>query len=131
MLNSTVVDSYFETLNKVITDLNLSSKPEAIWNADETGFQMEHQPASVCARRGAKVPGRTSNSRESISTLLCVNAQGGFMPPMVVDRGKTKRCLQSCGVEDAPAGPGSTTFWARNGSIKSSLPTVAHIVRSF
>lgn len=104
MLNSTVVDSYFETLNKVITDLNLSSKPEAIWNADETGFQMEHQPASVCARRGAKVPGRTSNSRESISTLLCVNAQGGFMPPMVVVRGKTKRCLQSWGVEDAPAG---------------------------
>ena len=103
MLNSTVVDSYFETLNKVITDLNLSSKPEAIWNADETGFQIEHQPASVCDRRGAKVPERTSNSRESISTLLCVNAQGGFMPPMVVVRGKTKRGLQSWGVEDAPA----------------------------
>ncbi|XP_078334130.1 uncharacterized protein LOC144625794 [Crassostrea virginica] len=81
--------------------LKLSVVRSPIWNADETGFQMEHQPASVW---GAKVPGRSSNSRESISTLLCVNAQGGFMPPMVVVRGKTKRCIQSWGVEDAPAG---------------------------
>ncbi|CAC5399777.1 unnamed protein product [Mytilus coruscus] len=50
---------------------------------DETGKQFEHNPTNVCARKGSRnVPGRTSNSRENVTILASVNAEGNVMPPI-------------------------------------------------
>ena len=54
-----------------------------------------------------KIPGRTSNSPESVSLLASVNAAGHKMPPMVILKGKTPRCLQSWAVQEAP----ENTVW--------------------
>ncbi|CAC5404099.1 SF1 [Mytilus coruscus] len=81
MLNRVVVTKYFEDLEKVITDNHL--KAAHIWNMDETGKQFEHNPTNVCARKGSwNVPGRTSNSRENVTILASVNAEGNVMPPI-------------------------------------------------
>ncbi|XP_069109587.1 uncharacterized protein [Argopecten irradians] len=108
MMNPVIIRKYFNDLSDTITKLGLAQSPARIWNADEKGFQMEHSPVSVCARKGSRsLPGRTSNSRESISTLACVNAAGAAMPPLCVVRGKTRRSLDSFATDKAPAG----TVW--------------------
>ena len=77
-LNREVVQQYF-------------NHPKNIWNYDETNMQMEHNPRSVDGRKGAKIPGRVANSKESISVLGCGNAVGNIMSPMVIVKGKTKK----------------------------------------
>ena len=92
---------YFDDLGKIITENNL--KGAHIWNMDETRKQFEHKPTKVCARKGSRnVPGRTSNSRENVTILASVNAEGRVMPPMCIVKGKTVRSIQSFCCLDAP-----------------------------
>ena len=80
MLNPTVVGNYLKELKQVTEGL----APTSIWNMDETGLNLEHQPSRVIARKGAKsVPGRVGNSRENITVLPCVNSAGEKMPPLL------------------------------------------------
>lgn len=103
MMNREVVSKYISALDQLVTDLQLHDKPECIWNCDEKGFQFEHSPVSVCARKGSRsLPGRISNSWESISVLATINALGARMPPMVVVKGKTRRSLESFSTADGP-----------------------------
>ena len=94
------VDKYFEQLKSTIDELKVG--PNEIWNCDESNIQMEHKPTNVVGRKGAKIPGRTAHSKESVSVLGCGNAMGNIMSPMVIVRGKTKRSLMSWKIEDAP-----------------------------
>jgi hypothetical protein len=99
------VDSYFAILESSLDELSLTTTPMQIWNMDETNFRLEHSPQSVYAKKGAKaVPARTSNSRESITVLVCVNAGGGTIPPQIIVKGKTHRSLRSWNIQDVPAG---------------------------
>ncbi|CAC5414108.1 unnamed protein product [Mytilus coruscus] len=99
MLNATVVGNYFKELQTVTQELS----PTSIWNMDETRMNLEHQPAEVLARRGAKsVPGRVGNTRENITLLPCVNAAGGKMPTFIVAKGKTPRSLRSYNMPEGP-----------------------------
>ena len=86
----------------------LKVQPSQIWNCDETNVQLEHNPKSVVGRKGSKVQGRVANSKESVSILGCGNAVGDTMSPMVIVKGKTRRCLLSWKTEDAP----KSTKWA-------------------
>ena len=89
MMNRVVVSNYFIELCQIISDNNLQS--DAIWNSDETGKGFEHNPSNVVARkRATNIPGRTGNSRENITILACVNANGKKLPPLCVVKGKTK-----------------------------------------
>lgn len=54
MRNGVVVQRYFDDLGKIIENLNLKNEPQKIWNADETGKQLEHFSVNVVARKGAK-----------------------------------------------------------------------------
>ena len=59
----------------------------------------------LVARKGAKtVPGRTSNSRETVTFLPCINAAGQKMPPLIIVKGKTSRSLRSYNVHEGPDG---------------------------
>ncbi|XP_069110174.1 tigger transposable element-derived protein 6-like [Argopecten irradians] len=108
MLNKPVIDSFFADLNKVVTGLNLQNKPHLVWNADETGKQFEHSPSNVCTKKGTRtLQSRTSNSRENVTILACINATGKAMPPLCVAKGKTRKCLQTFNTVDAPEG----TLW--------------------
>ncbi|GFS04179.1 jerky protein [Elysia marginata] len=107
-MNPVVVDHYFQDLDALITSLDLAAKPERIRNADETGLQFSPEPDRANGKKGMRgFVARTSNSRESITTLVCVNAAGTAMPPLCVVKGKTMHSVQSFATQDAPQG----TVW--------------------
>lgn len=109
MLNSEVVSRYFKDLSDLMVKLKLSDKPSSIWNCDETGKQLSHEPIRVLAKKGTKnVVGRTSNDRTNITIMACANAAGKKMPPMLVVKGKTRKCLDAYNVSAAPPG----TYWS-------------------
>ena len=67
VLNPAVVTAYFDDLKKVVAELGLAEKPQAIWNMDETNVSLTHKPPKVLAKSGVKnVPGRVGDSRESV-----------------------------------------------------------------
>lgn len=108
MMNRPIVEEYFQTLNQTLDSLDIMDKLERIWNLDETGIIMEHTPSSVIAKRGSKsVPGRTSNSRESITVVVTANPSGWSLPPMIIVRGKTRKALNAWNVGAGPEG----AFW--------------------
>ena len=91
MLNTVVVDKYFQDLKTVVTELNLKQTPRHIWNCDETGKQLTHDPVRVVAKKGDEsVVDRTSNDRTNVTIMVGVNANDEKMPPMFVIKGKTK-----------------------------------------
>jgi transposase len=105
-LSPVVIDDYFDKLATIITP---ETSSDTIWNMDETNFRMEHKPLKVCARKGAKVvPAHTSNSRESVSVVACINAAGAYMPPMIIVKGKSYRARFSWEHNDTP----KETQWA-------------------
>jgi hypothetical protein len=61
--------SYYDELEKILTDNNLLDKPERIFNIDETGLSPEHNPRKVIAAASEDVPGITS-PRSSTTTLI-------------------------------------------------------------
>ena len=71
-------------------------------------MQLEQTLKSVVGKKGANLPGRVSNSKESVSVLGCGNAAGDIMSPMVIVKRKTKRSLMSWKTEEAPP----NTKWA-------------------
>ena len=68
MLNPVTVGNYMKELHSYAT-----FSPTHIWNMDETGINLEHQPTRVIARQGANsVPGRIGNSRENVTLVPLV-----------------------------------------------------------
>ena len=120
MMNKERVRRYFADLEELLAKTTLTHKPMHIWNMDETKFSLEHNPTKVCARKGERnIPGRVGMSRESLTCSICINAAGVAMPPMLIVRGKTPRCLLSWRSEDAPSG----TLWTyqENGYMEDVL----------
>ncbi|XP_033739537.1 uncharacterized protein LOC117326861 [Pecten maximus] len=77
MMNPTVIHNFFKDLAKIVSELGIAAKPERVWNCDETGKKFQHRPINVVARKGARVvSSRTSDSRENVTILACVNAAG-------------------------------------------------------
>ena len=121
MMKRTVVNSYFDDLERTVALLGLQDRPAQIWNCDETGLQFSPNSSKVLAPRGVKsLVSRSSPSKESI-TSVCVNAAGDAMPPMCVVKGKTVRAIQSFAVQDSP----KNTLWAHqeNGWMNDEIGT--------
>lgn len=105
MLNKVVTSNYFMELSNIVSRLNVKEKPEAIWNMDETSVSLCHRPTKVYAQKGARnIPGRVSNSRETLTVVACINAIGNEIPPLVIAKGKTPACLSSFNVSQGPPG---------------------------
>ncbi|XP_061166749.1 uncharacterized protein LOC133175653 [Saccostrea echinata] len=90
MLNPNVISDHFTKLGDLMDKLNVKSKPQQIFNADETGFSTVHQTSKIVGRKGKKaIHAKTSGERgENITVLCCVNAEAHVLPPMVIFKGK-------------------------------------------
>lgn len=109
MMKRDVINNYFDDLQDTISRMGLQDKPSQIWNCDETGLQFCPNASKFLAPKGVKsLIARCSPSKDSITTLVCVNAAGSAMPPMCVVKGKTNRSVHSFAIQDSPEG----TIWA-------------------
>lgn len=92
-MNRTDVGNYFELLQQVLEQNNLIDKPGSLFNMDETGLQLNNRPEYVVAEKGSKnVAAITSGEKgETISVIACCNAEGLFIPPMCIFKGKNKK----------------------------------------
>lgn len=84
-----VINEFYDRLESAIRDLNLSSKPQLIYNCDETSFCHDPTKTKVVASVGKACHRYTAASgRENTSVLACVNAAGEKMPPLIIYKGK-------------------------------------------
>ena len=101
MMTRPVVYRYFDQLEALVNELQLADKPSQIWNCDETGMQFSPDAARVIGQKGARnVVSRCSPSKESVTTLVTINANGKAMPSLCDDIGVqwfTKVFLENCG----------------------------------
>ena len=79
------IKNYFDQLEEVLISNSLYNCPSRIYNIDESGFPLQHQPGKRIGVRGQKhVMVNTSGDKTQVTVLACVRADGCYMPPMVI-----------------------------------------------
>ena len=74
-VNSENLNEYFDLLQEVLQKNNFADHPEAIYNIDETGMQLEpHSPKLVAQKGQKKVRYQTSGQKQQIT--VCGSAVG-------------------------------------------------------
>lgn len=116
-MNREEVKHFFTLLQQILTSHNLLDKPGKIFNVDETGIQINNKPGKVVATKGAKdVYSLTSAEKgENVSLVSCCSAEGYFLPPVLIFKGKYKKDEFK---DDLP--PGSGVFMNPKSSYISS-----------
>uniref|UniRef100_A0A1X7VXQ7 DDE-1 domain-containing protein n=1 Tax=Amphimedon queenslandica TaxID=400682 RepID=A0A1X7VXQ7_AMPQE len=90
-LNEEVVRHWFhKCLSPVLTNLDVTGKPDNIYNVDESGFPLSWTPKCILSRRGQKSPQAllAGSGWENITVQLCTSATGKLLPPYVVYKGE-------------------------------------------
>ncbi|CAF3801544.1 unnamed protein product [Rotaria sordida] len=84
----TVVDRWFDHLEKVLTKLNLFDRPQSIYNVDETGFGDDPGRRQVIIKRNSKYGICTQGGAGKTYTtlIMCTSASGKFLPPYIIYR---------------------------------------------
>ena len=74
-MNCETIDGYFNHLESVLKKNTLSDRPSLIFNADETGIPLNHEPGKRVAVRGQKhVCVVTSGDKSQVTVLACMSA---------------------------------------------------------
>jgi len=84
------VNNYFKILQSILVENDLLNKPQNIINMDETGFNVNNEPGKVITEKGIKtLHDVTSVERgEHVTIVAACNAEGRFLPPVVILKGK-------------------------------------------
>jgi len=77
-------------MTSVLTRLDLTSKPQNIFNCDETGFQTDIGNQKMFCKRGFQNPHKTVGSSTKTMYIVqeCCSAVGEYLPLNVVYKGK-------------------------------------------
>lgn len=88
-----IVSKYFTLLQTVLAENELFGKPGHIFNTDETGLQLNTRPEHVLAEIGSKsVPAISPGEKgETISVIACCSAEGVYLPPYCIFKGKNRK----------------------------------------
>lgn len=94
-MNRDEVNTYFNLLEATLLEGGLMNKPSNVFNMDETGLQLNNKPGYVIAEKGSKnVAAVTSAEKgETITIISCCNAEGFYLPPACIFKGKNKSDL--------------------------------------
>lgn len=111
------IAQYFTLLEATMEENDLFDKPAKIFNLDETGLQLNSRPGEVLAQKGSKaVSTVTSTERgETITLVACCNAEGNFLPPAIIMKGKNKKQEWEDGLP-----PGSILFMSEKSAYINS-----------
>lgn len=84
-----IIYDYFEKLQEVLSELKLETKPDKIWNLDETSVCMEPSKTKVVGAKGKRCTRTTAGSgKENVTVLTTVNACGKKLAPLIIFKGK-------------------------------------------
>jgi hypothetical protein len=111
-----IIKTYFSNLRAVIEQNALITKPQHIYNLDETGIQPEHKPSNVIADPNHKPQAITSPKSTTTTVIGCANALGNSIPPFFVFKGKRWNPDLMKGACTGADGTMSETGWS-NGEI--------------
>jgi hypothetical protein len=86
------VERHYKNLKQLFDSLD-GVPPSRIWNLDETGMcpQERNSKQRVLASKGKRANVQESDDRTNVSALVCVNADGGYVPPFFIMPGKNVR----------------------------------------
>ena len=79
-----VMNKWYTDYEQFLLVHNLIDKPHNIWNCDESGFSFCPKSGKVLAPYGTKTVYHVSSGKGQITTLVCISAAGGIIPPMHV-----------------------------------------------
>lgn len=115
-MNRSEVNDYFQLLEGVLMKDGEMIAPNCVFNMDETGLQLNNRPGHVLAQRGSKAISTITSTEkgETITVIACCNAEGTFLPPACIMKGKNKKAEFEDGMP-----PGSKLFM----SVKSAYIT--------
>lgn len=83
-----IIFDFYNKLQAVIVENNLTDKPMLIYNADESGFNSDPSRVRSLGEKGkALVRISGGSGRESTTVLACVSADGSYLPPFIVFKG--------------------------------------------
>lgn len=111
--NRVALKMFFDLLESLYLKYQFS--PNDIYNVDETGIlTVPNKPSKVLALRGKKQVGSLASAERGVlvTTEICVNAAGNFVPTMFVFPRKRENALL---MDDAP--PGSFAVYHESGWI--------------
>lgn len=86
------VNTYFNLLENILVENDLISKPNCVFNVDESDLQLNNRPGHVLDKKGSKaVATKTSTEKgETITIIACCSAEFTFLPPACIMKGKNK-----------------------------------------
>ena len=82
--NRGAVEHFFEIFRDILREGSFTAR--SIWNCDETGFTTVARAGKVIATKGVRQVRKMSSAERgsNITALCCMNATGGFIPPLFV-----------------------------------------------
>ena len=83
-INDKTLSTYFEELGNVLDKYVIKKKPQFIWNVDETGISLDHNPPKILARTGSNTHCVTSGKSATITVIAAVSALGKTITPYVI-----------------------------------------------
>lgn len=86
-IKSSIIASYFYTLESIITEHSLQDKPQYIYNVDEKTLDDCKMSTVTVSKRGAVLPG-VDLSSSTVTLISCGNADGTQIPPYFVFPGE-------------------------------------------
>ena len=105
MINKSMIDGWFGCLKtylqREIPDWeNMVKDPRRCFNADESGFPLCINTGKVLAEKGARhVYQVASSTKQQLTVMVCFNAFGQYIPPLIVFPGER---LRDSGINDFP-----------------------------
>lgn len=84
-----IIYGFYDTVKNEVRRLNLESRPDCIWNVDETSLYHDPSKTKVIGPTGQKLSRITATSgRESTTVMAAISAYGDLLPPLIVFKGK-------------------------------------------
>lgn len=92
-LSRKAVGYFYDLLDSEIQKYGLRNKPQNFFNCDESGLQLINSTGQVFTAKGTKAVNQltTGERGETVTVLACCSAEGRFMPPTVILKGKNKK----------------------------------------
>ncbi|CAC5373548.1 unnamed protein product [Mytilus coruscus] len=86
--NKENITKYFNELEKVLLKYDLMDKPHLIYNIDEKGVTINHNPSTVVSGVETSAQEVTTGKGDTVTILGCGNAIGNALPPYFIFPGQ-------------------------------------------